>query len=349
MQVVFFHRRKRANANFSIEFIFGEMRGQLANDIDGCVHIAPFFSNGLFRRMAIAIDARLHQGQVNHVTGDINFAGLLLNPRRTILTSHDCSYLARTTGIKRWLLKLFWLDLPVRRSRFVTTVSQAAKLDLLSNTRCDPEKIVVIHNPIAADFVHRPKDLNLAQPRILQVGTAANKNIPRLLKALQGIECTLVILGSLNAELLRLLEEYQIRYENYTNLPLAEVVRQYELADLVTFASTIEGFGLPILEANAVGRPVVTSNVSSMPEVAGDAACLVDPQDPDSIRAGILRVLREKDYRDRLIRDGLENVRRFRPDAIAAEYLRLYRQVESENQLRANRKWLFNGRWLKSQ
>jgi hypothetical protein len=104
VQVTYFHRKKRANANFSIEFIFEEMRKQLADKIDGRVHFAPFFSNGLVRRLAIAFDARRHQGQINHVTGDINFATLLLDPRRTILTSHDCSFLARTKGIVETLL-----------------------------------------------------------------------------------------------------------------------------------------------------------------------------------------------------------------------------------------------------
>jgi glycosyltransferase involved in cell wall biosynthesis len=111
------------------------------------------------------------------------------------------------------------------------------------------------------------------------------------------------------------------------NLTRSEIVQQYESADMIVLPSTIEGFGLPILEANAVGRPVVTSNLSSMPEVAGDAACLVDPYDVESIRAGITRVLKEVQYRDDLVTNGLLNVQRFRANLIAAEYLRLYRRV----------------------
>ena len=70
---------------------------------------------------------------------------------------------------------------------------------------------------------------------------------------------------------------------------------------MLTFVSTYEGFGLPILESQATGRPVVTSNVSSMPEVAGDAACLVNPYDADSIREGILRVINDDAYRKDLM------------------------------------------------
>ena len=88
-----------------------------------------------------------------------------------------------------------------------------------------------------------------------------------------------------------------IEYENWSNLSLDEVVRKYQQCDLLTFCSTYEGFGMPIVEANVVGRPVVTSDISSMPEVAGNAACLVDPFDSASIRSGIRRVIKDIDYR----------------------------------------------------
>ena len=95
--------------------------------------------------------------------------------------------------------------------------------------------------------------------------------------------------------------------------------------DLLVFVSTYEGFGLPILEAQATGRPVITSNVLSMPEVAGDSACLVDPFDVSSIRKGILKVINDPAYREKLIKRGFENVKRFQPDKIAEQYADIYR------------------------
>ena len=85
---------------------------------------------------------------------------------------------------------------------------------------------------------------------------------------------------------------------------------------------------MPILEAQATGRPVVTSNVASMPDVAGDAACLVDPFSTDAIRDGVLRVIDDADYREELVRRGFENVKRFHPDVIADAYYSLYRKIE---------------------
>jgi glycosyltransferase involved in cell wall biosynthesis len=101
----------------------------------------------------------------------------------------------------------------------------------------------------------------------------------------------------------------------------------YAQADMVLFASTYEGFGLPIIEAQATGRPVVTSRVTAMPEVAGEGACLVDPYDVSSIRNGVLRVLDDGSYRDSLVHLGFENVRRFEPSLIASQYARLYEEV----------------------
>jgi len=98
----------------------------------------------------------------------------------------------------------------------------------------------------------------------------------------------------------------------------------YRECDLVVFASSYEGFGLPILEANATGRPVVTSNVCSMPEVAGGAACLVDPFDVASIRAGVNRVLSDPAYRESLIVAGFENAKRFGAARIARAYADVY-------------------------
>ena len=84
---------------------------------------------------------------------------------------------------------------------------------------------------------------------------------------------------------------------------------------------------MPIIEAQVIGKPVVTSNIAPMPWVAGGAACLVDPYDVHSIRQGILKVLEQADFRAELIRNGYENVKRFEPERIASMYTEVYREV----------------------
>jgi glycosyltransferase involved in cell wall biosynthesis len=101
------------------------------------------------------------------------------------------------------------------------------------------------------------------------------------------------------------------------------MIRKYQECDISAFISTSEGFGMPIAEASVTERVVVTSNISSMPEVALDAAHLVNPNDIYDIRAGIKKVIENDSYREKLIENGRRNKLRFDGDAIAKKYFNL--------------------------
>ncbi|WP_205508580.1 glycosyltransferase family 4 protein [Longitalea arenae] len=326
-KVVFFHRKPRSVGNYSVEFIFEDVRKRLSNKIAAEVVVSKYESSGFLKRLYNCLEAWRKQGPVNHITGDVNYLGLFLKRNTTIQTILDCVHLNTSAGIKYKILKLFWLSIPEKRSRYITAISESTKQEILRHHSCDPEKIVVIPVAISPNFKRADKPFNKEKPVILQVGTAPNKNIPNLIEALKGLPCILNIVGKQNDEYEGLLKKYSIEYKYEWGLSDEEIIRRYEQADIVNLTSTYEGFGMPILEAQAVGRAVITSNLFSMPEVAGNAAVMVDPFKVAEIREGLQKIIHDDSFRNELVKRGFENIKRFDPDVIAAQYLDLYKRI----------------------
>jgi glycosyltransferase involved in cell wall biosynthesis len=235
-------------------------------------------------------------------------------------------------GLSGYLYRKLWFEIPVLRAAVVTTISEYSKMDIVRYTACDPKKIVVTGVAIHSRYHPYPKSFDKDCPRMLQVGTAPNKNIERVAFALRGISCHLVIVGRLSESQEVALRENSIEFTCYDRLSDHELSEQYKSCDLVVFASTFEGFGMPILEANAIGRAVITGNCTSMPEVGGDAACFVDPFDVASIRAGVVKVCNDDGFRESLVANGYKNVERFNPDVVAERYLTVYESLPRFNQ-----------------
>jgi glycosyltransferase involved in cell wall biosynthesis len=325
-RVVLFHRKPTRHV-FSIEQVFDLVRRRLPERFDPVVSVSSWPSTGLIPRLRSMLEARRRQGDVNHVVGDVHFLALTLDPARTVVTIHDCEFMERAGRVKRWIYLWLWLRLPVRRSRIVVVPTGAVREDLERYVRFDPKKLRVIADPVAPIFSPTPRPFRQEQPVILQVGTRRNKNLERVAEALEGTPCRLVVLGPLSDEQCRLLARCRVQYETLVDLTEEEVAGCYRDCDLVVFASTKEGFGLPIVEAQASGRPVVAGNRPPLPDVAGGAACLVDPFDVASIRGGILRVIEDAAFRDGLVREGLKNVARFDPTTIAEAYAAVYDEI----------------------
>src|SRR5690606_1333289 len=141
-----------------------------------------------------------------------------------------------------------------------------------------------------------------------------------------GISCHLRIIGKPSHEQITFLQENAVDYSSVSSISAKQVANEYRNADIVIFASTYEGFGLPILEAQATGRPLVTSNISPMNCVAGNEAVLVDPFDVNSIRSGVVRLIENTAFRNQVVKAGLHNVERYRPNLIAQQYISLYQE-----------------------
>jgi glycosyltransferase involved in cell wall biosynthesis len=327
---VTYYQRHLTDTQFSIERVFNAIRRALPA---GVLYRTAYcrYRRGFLGRLYNTVEAVFRQGDINHITGDVHYVASLLNRRKTLITVHDCVSLHRLSGWKRTVFKYFWYDLPVARCKAIVCISHSAANELISLIPHAAGKIRVIHNPLISNICYSPKIFNAACPRILHLGVNPNKNLPRLIQALSGIPCHLDIIGRPPEDMLATLQSSGTRYSTAFNLTDAEVVQKYRDCDMVAFVSTYEGFGMPIVEGNATGRAVVTSNIGSMREVAGDAACLVDPLDIQSIRAGIMRIIEDREMRELLIQKGLKNVKRFNPETIAAHYASLYTELADKN------------------
>ncbi|HXB07528.1 MAG TPA: glycosyltransferase family 1 protein [Puia sp.] len=312
---------------FSIERVFAQLDPDLAGYVTIQHWTAPFGGASFKSIFGNIRSARSSRADLYHITGDVHYLALGLPSRRTILTIHDCVFLYQEQGFKRTLLKWLFLDLPVRRSTLVTTISEATRRDIIKHTGCAPGKVIVIPNPVNDRIQQAPGEFSAAIPRILFIGTTQNKNLERVVPALEGISCRLDIVGELSAEQENLLKQYKIPYECRSRLSDEEIAGKYASADIILFPSTFEGFGLPIVEGQKAGRVVVTSGIDPMKEVAGGAACLVDPYSVDSIREGVLKVIRDTAYREQLIQAGFTNVERFSTARIAGQYWSCYERV----------------------
>jgi glycosyltransferase involved in cell wall biosynthesis len=322
-------RKPRDSANFSIEASFDRIIRCFPSDsgFEPRRFTSGFLSNGILRRLKGIGEARKFRGSVNHVTGDAHYLVFAFPRRTAVLTVHDCGFMSHPNRLARRLLKWFWLDFPVRYCRYVTAVSEATRCDILRYTGCDPEKVVVIPTVISDAFSPIPRSFNWSSPRILHVGLAPNKNLERHIQALVGLPCHLHIVGKLDPQHIRLLERHGVRYTSEYNLSEEAMVCAYANSDVLLFASTFEGFGMPILEAQSVGRPVITSDRSPMRDVAGDGALLVDPSDPGAIRSSVQRLMAEPDLCEALVERGFANRVRFSAVEAARRYAELYRRV----------------------
>jgi glycosyltransferase involved in cell wall biosynthesis len=254
---------------------------------------------------------------------------------RSVVTIHDCihlmfpQYLPGRTAHAYARLSM-WSA--ARKSDRILTVSEASKRDILRFFDIPADKVAVIYNAIDERFLAPADDARmdairqryqLDHPFLLYVGNIKpHKNLERLIEAFQMVRrgelehIKLLIIGdeiSKYATLRRAVHRYKlhkhVRFFGF--VPDATLAILYRLARVFVFPSLYEGFGLPPLEAMASGTPVITSNVSSLPEVVGDAAMLIDPYQPDAIAGAMRRVLQDERLRDDMRERGLARVREF--------------------------------------
>jgi glycosyltransferase involved in cell wall biosynthesis len=269
--------------------------------------------------------------KIIHVTGDVHYVIWMLFWKKSILTVHDLNHLeAMPNGIRRTVYKIIWFDLPFLFANKIIAISPYTQSQIQKHFAILPGKIEVIpnsfHSNIDVEF-NKPSSTNV-NFKILTIGNAENKNLLNLIKAVSGIkEIEIHFVGLQSQEILNQLIKHNIAYSVSSNLSEKELSFKYFDSNLLYFVSTKEGFGLPILEAQSRGIPVLTSITTSMPFVAGDGALFANPYDVEDIRNKILIFVTKKIDIDVLIKKGHENTKRFNIESFISSYQRVYSEM----------------------
>ena len=229
----------------------------------------------------------------------------------------------------------------LRRAHRIIAVSESTRDDAIRVLDIAPEKIVAIHSGVAdAFFQVEPEAVarvraryRLTRPFVLSIGTVEpRKNIGGLISAYEALpaylreEFELVLAGPMGwADDATARRVRTVRYLGY--VPEPEIAPLTAAATVFAYPSLYEGFGFPVAQAMAAGVPVITSNVSALPEIAGDAAVLVDPRSLAELRDALSRLLLDREIRERLSVRGRDRAQRFRWEACAAKSLRFFEEV----------------------
>jgi glycosyltransferase involved in cell wall biosynthesis len=262
----------------------------------------------------------------------------LLCSTPAVVTVHDCIHLLFPQYLPNrysWRYAHFMMGSAIKRSALVFTVSEASRRDILHFFPwADPEKVQVVPNALDPEVLEDPGQEEMERVReryqirgrfVLYTGNIKpHKNLDRLITAFSLLrrrggfdDVRLVIVGSAEenkyAALRRTAEVTGVRNEVrfFGFVPDRTLAALYRLASVFAFPTLYEGFGLPPLEAMACGAPVVTSKLSSLPEVVGDAAVFVDPWSIEDIADGLARALSDETLRAQLRAQGLARVNAF--------------------------------------
>ncbi|MFA5392872.1 MAG: glycosyltransferase family 1 protein [Candidatus Ratteibacteria bacterium] len=274
-----------------------------------------------------------------------------LKKTKSVITVHDIGFKIHPEWFPASRSPFSWhytLGRSLKQSDMIIAVSRYTKEEIVDYYKVPPEKVKVIYSGGAGKESRVIEDATrlssfreryrLKERFILSVApTSSHKNVVRVVEAFGLIaanypDLNLVLVGSPGrghqavidtVKRLNLIKKTVF----FSDVLSSELVSFYNLAEIFLFPSLYEGFGLPVLEAMACGCPVITSNVASLPEVAGNAALLVNPYRTEEIADGLKKLLHNRELREEFKRKGLEHARLFSWERTARETLEIYREI----------------------
>ncbi|MCI1030787.1 glycosyltransferase family 4 protein [Raoultella terrigena] len=239
---------------------------------------------------------------------------------RCVLTVHDLNHVdidSNTSFLKKLYYNLI-LKRACKKVKKILTVSEFSKQRICEWTGVDEQKVIVVGNGVSASFTPNGNVFKMDSKYVLSIGNRKkHKNESRAIEAFSKSTLSLthkfLFTGDASEELESIIKKYSLQGKviflgKVSDEHLAEI---YRGAEMLLFPSLYEGFGLPVVEAMACGTPVITSNGTSLREVAGDAAVLVDPSNVDDITAAIARINSDIKYKNELIDKGLSQSQKY--------------------------------------
>jgi len=289
----------------------------------------------MWTQLRLALEMSINQPEVLFIPVHVL---PFVHPKNSVVTLHGVEYEYYPQMYPRQHLRyLRWSTrYALKKARKIIAVSENTRKDLLKWYHAQPEKIAVVHHGFSFEKASLPSPENNSfekRPYILFVGRLeAKKNILGLLKAFDllkkkyKVPHKLILGGPRGYGYEKIITPWRSRRNDIIEkgyLTEKEKWLLLQKADVFVLPSFYEGFGLPILEAQAAGCPVVTSNVSSLPEIAGQGALLVDPKDIEQIAEAMYKIINEEQCRKNLIKEGYQNLKRFSWQRCAQETLKI--------------------------
>lgn len=300
----------------------------------------------LWEQTKLPVDLRRRKIDVFHAPG---YVSPLAHTCRQVTTINDMTFFLlpeKHTFVKRYYFRAL-IPLSAERSDVLITASESSRNDIVRILGIRPEKVKVIYlgkddrfkpMPESDDLVNLRRKYGIGKSVVLSVGVIEpRKNLLTLVEAFAKLKALhndyiLVLAGDYGLDYQRVRRRVQdLRVQDCVVfpgfIPDEELPSLYNLAEVFVYPSLYEGFGLPVLEAMACGIPVITSQVSSMPEIVGNAGLLVDPRSVEELATALARVLTDGELRQRMRKQGLERSQVFSWDRTARETLRVYEEL----------------------
>lgn len=295
-----------------------------------------FFVSGQLKNKGI----ELFHGLSNELPNGIHKTNI-----PAVVTIHDLIFLRSPQFYKPIDRKIYYskLKYACNSAQKIIAISQQTKEDIIHYIKVDPGKIELIYQSVSPVFFESQNSAgllskyNLSEDFIMAVGTIEpRKNQLALLKAVQSkkIKNQVVLVGKptgYSFELFQFISDNKMdnQVKLINNIPRKDLAGLYQLARLSVYISYFEGFGLPVIESMASGCPVITSNVSCLPETSGGAAILCAPEDFSELGKQIKALLENENLRNNLIQKGNERARLFHPEYFSSKMISLYTGILS--------------------